>query len=387
MNRLERKSFYSFLSLYIFSSLFFISLIGYWYYIAQKNALENENYYLLQHIADNKAGEIIIAQMENSPLKPTSVPKSLELALIDIHGEIKEGLLVFHTFPITSGYFKKDNYTIFISDAPHKHLDIAYVVVQSHALHDALYVLKSTVLQIMFLSFLIISLIAWLLSILFMRPIRQKVKEIERFINDVTHELNTPITALSMASNQALKDKNYTQKALKHISISTKQLYDIYHSLSYLNFNHSKEEAIKIDIAKVLEKSILYYEALCESKGMRVNVSLESYIFHISEARLTLLFANLISNAIKYSPANSSLTLRIQDGIFTIEDDGIGIEEHQYKEIFQKFKRGTDYSGGFGVGLSIVKSICDDYGIQITLNSVPTKGTKMTLNFSTILAI
>ncbi|HHO65499.1 MAG TPA: sensor histidine kinase, partial [Epsilonproteobacteria bacterium] len=52
MNDLEKKSFYSFLGLYIVSSLLFIVLVGYWYYIAQKRALENETYYRLEPFAD-----------------------------------------------------------------------------------------------------------------------------------------------------------------------------------------------------------------------------------------------------------------------------------------------------------------------------------------------
>ncbi|RLA58174.1 MAG: sensor histidine kinase, partial [Epsilonproteobacteria bacterium] len=67
---------------------------------------------------------------------------------------------------------------------------------------------------------------------------------------------------------------------------------------------------------------------------------------------------------------------------FRIIDEGIGIEESKQKEIFEKFKRGTDYSGGFGVGLSIVKSICDEYGIKIDLKSVIKKGTEFKLIFT-----
>ena len=96
---------------------------------------------------------------------------------------------------------------------------------------------------------------------------------------------------------------------------------------------------------------------------------------------MKLLFGNLIGNAIKYSPANSTLKLSIKNGVFCIKDEGIGIEESRQKEIFKKFKRGTEYSGGFGVGLSIVQSICDEYGIEIALESKPQIGTKFQFRF------
>ncbi len=382
MNDLEKRSFYSFLGLYIVSSFLFISLIGYWYYTAQKNALENETYYKLQHIADTKSGDIIMAHMQGKKLKKSFIPDEIKLALIDTKGRVVEGKLVEPFMQKKPGYFEANGYNIFVSDSPREHLDIAYVVAQSNSLALELKTLQQTVLKAMIIAAILIAIVAWMLSSLFMKPVRQKVEQIERFINDVTHELNTPITALSMATNQAIKQESYTEKTLKNISISTKQLYDIYSSLTYLNFTNTKEEGRAIDIAEVLQKSIVYYQPLCESKRITIDIALEKHIFTIPEAQLQLLFGNLIGNAIKYSPAGSTMTLRLNKGIFSIKDEGIGIESEKQKEIFKPFKRGTEYSGGFGVGLSIVKSICDEYGIKIELDSVLGEGTEFRLKFS-----
>jgi len=381
MNNLERKSFYFFLGLYIVSSFLFISIIGYWYYEARKSALKNETYYKLQHSADMRSGDIIMAHMHGVALKNIPDPKDITLAFINTQGEVVDGELVVLGMDVKAGYFERDGYNIFISDAPREHLNIAYVVAQSNSLNDALGSLKYTVVKIMLLAGLLMVLIAWVLSRLFMKPVRQKVEQIERFINDVTHELNTPITALSMATEQALKQESYTQKTLKNISISTKQLYDIYTSLTYLNFSDNKEEADAIDIAEVLQKSISYYEPLCESKSITIEAELQKHMFAIPQSQLKLLFGNLIGNAIKYSPAHSTMKLQIIDGVFSIRDEGIGIEEKRQKEIFKKFKRGTAYSGGFGVGLSIVKSICEEYRVEIALDSTPGKGTEFKLRF------
>ena len=381
MNNLEKKSFYSFLGLYIVSSLLFISLIGYWYYTAQKNALENETYYKLQHIADMKAGEIIMAHMQGLKLKKSFIPDGIELALIDVKGMVKEGKLVEPFMSRKAGYFEARGYNIFVSDAPRAHLNIAFVVAQSASLHHELEVLKAMVLKVMFLAAILMAMIAWGLSKLFMKPVRQRVVQIERFINDVTHELNTPITALSMATDQALKQESYTEKTLKNISISTKQLYDIYSSLAYLNFADKKEAGVALNIREVLQKSISYYEPLCESKRIRIKSDLEKHIFTIPETQLQLLFGNLIGNAIKYSPAGSTITLQLKEGLFSIKDEGIGIDIDIQKEIFKKFKRGTEYAGGFGVGLSIVKSICDEYGIKMNLVSELDRGTEFILSF------
>lgn len=381
MNNLEKKSFYSFLGLYIISSLLFLALIGYWYYTAQKNALKNEMYYKLQHITDVKSGDIIMAHMQGKRLKFMSVPHDIKLALIDIKGNVVEGKLLVAPLHMEAGYFSQNGYEVFVSDAPREHLNIRYVVAQSNELDKALKKLLTTVLTAMVIVALLLTIIAWILSKLFMKPVRQKVEQVERFINDVTHELNTPITALSMATEQALKQKSYTQKTFKNISISTKQLYDIYSSLTYLNFSDKKEVGVALDIAEVLQRSITYYGPLCESKHIKMKVDLQEHIFTIPEAQLKLLYGNLIGNAIKYSPAHSTITLKIKEGIFSIKDEGIGIEESKQKEIFKKFKRGTEYSGGFGVGLSIVKSICNEYKIAVQLDSKLGEGSEFRLIF------
>lgn len=381
MNDLEKRSFYSFLGLYIVSSFLFLALIGYWYYTAQKNALENEMHYKLQHITDVKSGDIIMAHMKGKAPKKVKLPKDISLVLVDAQNKIVEGRLILDTIPTRVGYFHTKGYEIFVSDAPREHLNIKYVIAQSKAPETLLSQLQQRVIVVMLFVAAVLAIIAWLLSKLFMRPVHQKLEQIERFINDVTHELNTPITSLSMATNQALKAEKCTQKTLTNISISTKQLYDIYSSLTYRNFSDNKEIAEVLDISEVLKQSILYYAPLCESKRIKVEVETESTMFTIPQAQLKLLYGNLIGNAIKYSPANSTLKLSIKGGVFSIQDEGIGIEKSKQQDIFEKFKRGTEYSGGFGVGLSIVKNIGDEYGVEIALDSKVDEGTEFRLTF------
>jgi len=382
MNDLEKRSFYSFLGLYIVSSLIFLAGIGYWYYTAQKNALENETYYKLQHIADIKSGEIIMAHMKDLKLKESFVPEEIILALIDTHGIVVDGKLVEPLMPIKVGYFESNGYSIFVSDSPREHLNIAYVVAQTDTLAKQLPTLKQEILKILALIAFFVVIVAWMLSKVFMKPVHQRVVQIEHFINDVTHELNTPITSLSMATDQALKQGEYTRKTLNNISISTKQLYDIYRSLTYLNFSNKKDISEPLNLKTTLEKSIEYYRPLAEIKRIRFDLDLEKTIFTMPETQATLLFGNLIGNAIKYSSPKSTITLTLKEKILTIKDEGIGIEKNKQKEIFKRFKRGTDYAGGFGVGLSIVKSICDEHDIKIELVSTVDIGTEFILSFN-----
>jgi len=379
MTDLESKSFYSFLGLYIASSLLFISLVGYWYYEAQKSARINETYYKLEHLADVKSGEIIMSHMSGEPVKDVFVPKDITLALVNTAGKVVEGKLIDPEMAFETGYFEWNGYNILISDAPHEHMNIKYVVVQSDMLSAQLATLQKTVLKVLLLVFFLVIIVAWLLSKLFMKPVRERVDQIERFLNDITHELNTPISSLTMATDQALKQGECTEKTLRNVSISTKQLYDIYHSLTYLNFKKKEEISEVLQLDEILKKSVVYYKPLADIKRITFETDIQETTCVVPESQITLLFGNLIGNAIKYSSPRSKITISLRDRILSIKDEGIGIDPEKQKEIFEKFKRGTEYSGGFGVGLNIVKSICDEHGIKIELDSEPGKGTEFRL--------
>ena len=341
--------------------------------------MENTTYYKLEHIADMESGEIIVAHMHQKPLKNVHIPKTITMALIDTKGNVIEGKLLDNSLKLKPGYFHHNNYNILISDAPREHLNVRYVVLQTTMPLEQIEALKSLVLQMILTVFFLVIVVAWILSKLFMKPVRERVLQIEHFINDITHELNTPITSLNMSAKQALKQKECTTKTLNNISISTKQLYDIYRSLTYLNFKKKEENKEVLQLDEILLRSIEYYRNMAEIKHIDFNIELEPTTCIVPENKMTLLFGNLIGNAIKYSSRKSTIQIRLKNRVFTIKDKGIGIEKNKQKEIFKKFKRVTNYSGGFGVGLSIVKSICDEYNIKIELDSDTGKGTEFRL--------
>lgn len=383
LNSLEKKSFYSFLGLYIISSFLFILLTGYLYNSAQVTTLEKNEYYRLQHIADNLSQKIIHAHMTGTKLVMPKVEKGINITLIDTNDKVVYGN-PFHSYkPTKAEYITEETHNILISDAPQEHLNIKFVVVHSSYLDTQIKSLKKNIIRFMIIATLAIAVLAWILSLLFMKPLRQKIKQVEDFVHDTAHELNTPITALSMSVSRALKKEVYDEKILKNISISTKQLFDIYNALSYISFDDktTKEEATEIDICKVIQKSVAYYKELAQSKKIDIEVECKEFIFKIDETKLTMLFGNLINNAIKYSNYNSKIEIIFKDGIFKIQDYGIGIEDKKLTKIFDRFNRATDYSGGFGLGLSIVQKISNEYDLKLNVKSELDKGTIFCVEF------
>jgi two-component system OmpR family sensor kinase len=372
LNSLEKKSFYSFLFLYLGSSFIFVLLSGFWYYSAQKSSLENTTYYKLQHLADTVSGLIINAHMMGTKLILPATEDGYEYIMIPTKAKkiFKEN------------YFEKNGMKILVSSAPQEHLMIEYVVARTDSFHKNLAKLQKNVSMIMVVVFFFIVVISWILSKLFMRPVRQKMVQIEQFIQDISHELNTPITALSMSSKRALQKKVYDEKILRNISISTKQLYSIYKSLAYLNFSSQNEVVKLLELKPILVQSIEYYAELTMAKNIQIEQKLEDTHVEAVESRIELVFSNLISNAIKYSMPDTKITITLENGRFSITDEGVGIAQKKLDDIFKAYERNSNLAGGFGVGLSIVKEICDTYNISIAVKSELGNGSSFILEWN-----
>lgn len=349
--------------------------------MAQKNAIESNTYYKLRHLSENISSAIINAQMQERPLKLPNVDTDFSYALISTSNTLVKGKLLKDLQIKGNDYFEKDARMVLVSDGPLEHLNIKYVVVETSQYHQLLSKLQHLVLSMMGAVALMIIFVAWILSKIFMRPIHQKVMQIEQFIQDISHELNTPITALQMSSQRALQKGVYDEKILTNISISTKQLYSIYQSLAYLNFTSAPQEPQSFNIKPLLQESISFYDELSHAKKIKIITALEDATLNITEDRLKLLFSNLISNALKYSLPESTITITLKKGYFSIEDEGVGIDNDKLSTIFEPYERSSDIAGGFGVGLSIVKKICQSYHITISVTSELRKGSRFILTW------
>lgn len=371
MNNLEKKALYSFLTIYLGSSLFFLFLSGFWYFDSQKNLLNSTIYYKLHHVADEISSSIIQAHMKHGKPFFSNLENGYSYELVP---EAKK--MIFKRM-----YFDENGYKVLVSSSVQKHLGVEFVVVKTNEYHKKLQEIKSSVALIMMIVFVVIVLISYFLAKLFMRPIQQKIQQIEHFIQDISHELNTPITALSMSAKRAMQKGVYDKKIVTNISISTKQLYSIYKSLTYLNFNVTHDEPSVLNLKPIVERTIVYYGELSSAKQITINSQLEDSMLKILESRAELLFSNLLSNAIKYSMPRTTISIVLNQSYFYIEDEGSGIEKEKLGIIFEMYKRGSNLAGGFGVGLSTVAKICHESDIKIEVFSEVAKGSRFVLTF------
>jgi two-component system OmpR family sensor kinase len=382
LNKAEKKSYYSFVALYLVSSFILIGISAFWYYRAQKNALESLFYYKMQHAADQASSAVIRSHMQGSPLQLPPLEEDFILTLLDNKGKPMFGTsLSVRGVDLSQDFYRVGNLALLVSSGANMHRGVRHVVIASPTMSKEIALLRSRISATLLAAFAVVALVGFFLSRLFLQPIHRKVEEIERFIKDITHELNTPITALKMSTRRAIEKRQGDERTLRNISISTKQLYDIYSALTYLSFSGNDRDEETVDLDAVVRSGVAYFEELASSKKITLHYEGAATPFLINGHKAAMLFNNLIGNAIKYSHPETTVTMRLKDRIFVIEDEGIGIGQEKLTAIFTRFKRGTDYAGGFGVGLDIVRTIAKEYGIHVDVASEPDEGSVFTLSF------
>ena len=379
MNKITKRSFYSFLTLYILSSFIFLSLASYWFYSAQLSTEMSRNYYKMSNISNQISSEVISAQMMNKKFT-LKTPQGSKVALFSKNRELKYGANM-QNIDFSKEYYPNGHSFTYISKNTAGHLGIEYVVVQSNECMNNVEKLKNSIVFTAIMVALLIIIIAVFLSYMFLKPIREKMQEIESFVKDTTHELNTPITALLMSTSRAKSKKVYDEKIIQNISISAKQLHDIYASLSFLSFDNSSEKAIELAFDTIVSDSLNYFTELVQKKGITVESHLEPHLLKVAPTKAKMLVNNLLSNAIKYSHPNSKIWITLNKDYFQVRDEGIGIAEEKLESIFERYSRANSYAGGFGVGLNIVDAITQEYNYKIEIESEENRGTQITIKF------
>ncbi|MDQ7044074.1 MAG: HAMP domain-containing sensor histidine kinase [Sulfurimonas sp.] len=379
MNKITKKSFYSFLALYLISSFIFLALAAYWFFTSQVSMEMNNNFYRMSQIADKVSSNIIQAHMMDKPYTLETFPHA-KVAILDDKKHIMQGNYT-NTIDFSKDFYMANDSFTLVSDRAKGHLNVSYVIVQSNQCNKNVTALKNKVAYSVIFTALFIIIISVFLSYMFLKPIKEKMEEIEQFVKDTTHELNTPITALMMSTSRLKQKKTYDERINQNISISTKQLYEIYSSLSFLSFDNKKEQDKDLRFDTIVETSVKYFSELLQRKKIKIAVHLEPCRLKIAPTKAKMLINNLLSNSIKYSKPNTTITLTLSKESFSIKDEGIGIAKDKLDEIFIRFVRANSYAGGFGIGLHIVASIVDEYGYTIDIDSKENVGTTVKLNF------
>ncbi|ABV67165.1 two-component sensor histidine kinase [Aliarcobacter butzleri RM4018] len=238
---------------------------------------------------------------------------------------------------------------------------------------------------------LIVSFFIFLLSFFVIKQSIEPYKKLniylDEFLKDAMHELKTPI-GVARINIDILSIRLKNDKNILRIKSALKNMTVIYEDLEYyMQQNAVKDEKRAINLSIFLEKRVEFFNDLAISKNISFTKFIEKNIkINFNEIELYRIIDNNLSNAIKYSKENSNITVILEtvneDLKLTFKDEGVGIKDTS--SIFKRYYRGDKITGGFGIGLSIVKNICDKNDIKIEVISKVQEGTTFIYSFGKI---
>ena len=220
-----------------------------------------------------------------------------------------------------------------------------------------------------------------------LEPISKMVEEQKEFVGNASHELRTPLTSLMSEIEVALRDKKMNiEDARKLLESNLEDVKSMSKLSNYLLKLSRYERAVdtkmftKVDLKEIAAKSIENVKPLSRAKKIDVSLKGAKKIVSGDKDSLVELFTILIENAIKYSPKESKVLVHINDRGFEVADHGVGISKEDLPHIFERFyradtSRSKDKTDGYGLGLSIAKSITELHRGTIKVESKINKGT------------
>lgn len=218
------------------------------------------------------------------------------------------------------------------------------------------------------------------------------------FINNMTHELKTPISTISLSAEMMMRlPEISTEQVQKYASIIYKENKRLEHQVErVLNVAKLDKDQVvlnkdQFDVNELLDEVKENFELHHLEKGGVIHIELNAvnHIIQADAVHLTNVIYNLLENAVKYCESVPNITIQTRNekqGIWIeIEDNGIGIKKENLTLIFDKFYRvptGNLHNvKGFGLGLYYVKLIVDAHGGKVNVKSTPGKGTTFSLFF------
>ena len=376
----EKKTLRSFFLLYLFFTIVLSLFMATYYYNTQKNLMLKDKRVEFSKYANDEIKKLKYLQINFNKV-PRIYPrdKRFKSAIYDSVYVKIFSLLDTNKVDLNEDIYLQNGSIFYIKELESYYLGAKYVVIEVK--DDGLWrkeVYNNLLIYGGIVLFALL-LMGYFLLYLLLKPMREAIALLDRFIKDTTHELNTPISTI--LSNIELSDRGNIdeklQKRLNRIKIGAKTISNLYQDLLFLTLSdkiESKKE--DVDLKELFTERIEYFSLFFDSKKITLKQSLKDKVsLHVDKNRLTKLIDNLFSNAIKYNKIRGKIEVVLEDKYFYIKDSGRGIEEDKLEQIFKRYERADKSVGGFGIGLSIVSKIAHEEGLKVEISSIFKKET------------
>lgn len=227
--------------------------------------------------------------------------------------------------------------------------------------------------------------------------IENMIEREKQFTSDASHQLRTPLAVLKGTLEVLIRKPREPEAYIEKIRSSIQEIDRMNHLVDQLlllaRFESQKKgmEYRRFDLVETIDTVLQRLDSSIRAKKMSIHFDVtQNHPVTSDFYMLDIILENILTNAIKYSPAGSLLDIRLKQEasrtVCRIEDRGVGMRAKELSRIFDRFYRSDalQHPGikGSGLGLSIVKRMCDLLNIDIQVESTPNEGTSVQLVFS-----
>ncbi len=232
------------------------------------------------------------------------------------------------------------------------------------------------------ISMIVLVIITVLLSKFIVKPVNIAFEKQKRFVADSSHELKTPLAIIS-ANIDILEMENQNNKYIREIKNQSQRMNHLIKELLVLartenqtNKNHFND----FNLSDVLENTALPFEVFAFEQGKEIVLDIATDVHYFGdENNIKKMLSALIDNAVKYSIKNSQVMISLQTKgnkkMIQIQNTFTGTLPEDTDKLFDRFYRIDESrarnTGGFGIGLSVVKNIVEQHGGKITTEQLP----------------
>ncbi len=385
LSKSETRTIIGFSLIYSVLVLVILGVITFLYYQFKKDLMLQDKRQILQNYSNDQIASLkeLHINIDKSNIYPRD--EKYNSAIYDSSKKMIFTTLAMNNVKLDEVIYLKDGYIHLIKEPESYYLGSKYVIVEIK--DDNVWFLKIKYKMVFWfiIAFSILLFIGYFIAKLFLRPMRESIQMLDRFIKDTTHELNTPIAAI--LSNIQMIDKNSIDeklaKKINRIEIGAKTISNIYEDLTFISLNNqiiSNNE--KLNLSEILKQRIDFFKSIASSKKIEFQLDIKDDIFIFCDLKkLSKLIDNILSNAIKYNKFQGFIKVTLKPNLLVIEDSGKGLSKENLKSLFTRYKRFDKSVGGFGIGLNIVSMIAKEYSFKIDVISKVNVGTRIKIRW------
>ena len=385
LSKSETRTIIGFSLIYSILVLVILGVITFLYYQFKKDLMLQDVRQTLQNYSNTQIANLkeLHINIDKSDIYPRD--ERFNSAIYDSSKKKIFSTLFMGDVKLDEVIYLKDGYIHLIKEPESYYLGSKYVIVEIEDDNIWFLNIKYKMLFWFLFSFILLLFVGYFIAKLFLKPMRESIQMLDRFIKDTTHELNTPIAAI-LSNIQMINKDNIDEKLAKKINrieIGAKTISNIYEDLTFVSLNNqiiSNNE--KLNFSQILNQRVDFFKSIANSKQIEFILDIKENVFIVCDIKkLSKLIDNILSNAIKYNKFQGFIKVTLKDKILIIEDSGKGMSKDNLANLFTRYKRFDKSVGGFGIGLNIVSLIAKEYDLKIDVISKIDVGTRIKIRW------